>query len=162
MCRSTAVFKACAAARLHHSQRSVGFRLCYCLCLLPCSKCHSDVIIFFLNLECHQSDILVRLIRDTDTYIHHNDAHRHVWFLSCTHGALNCSQLPQLRLQAVGLGTLFILLSLFCFFMSPFPHLLIRFLLPHCQEVPFKHLSVFPRRPCKTAVFLQSVFCLCI
>jgi hypothetical protein len=46
--------------------------------------------------------------------------------------------------------------------MSPFPHLLFRFLLPPCQEVPFKHLSVFPTRQCKMAVFLQSVICLCI
>jgi len=77
-CRSTAVLQARAAACLYHYQRSVAFRLCYCLYFLPRSKCHSDVTTFFLNLECRQSDILVRLIRYTDTDIHHNDAHRHV------------------------------------------------------------------------------------
>ena len=90
MCRSTAVLQPCVVPRLYHYQRSVAFRLSYCLCLLPCRMCHSDVIIIFLKLECRQSEILVRLIRDTDTDIHHNDAHRHVLFFSCTHGALNC------------------------------------------------------------------------
>jgi hypothetical protein len=103
------------SSSLYHYQRSVACRLCYCLCFLLCGRCHSDNI-FFLNLHCHPSDSFVCLIRYTDTNIHHNDAHHHVWFFSCTNGALNCNQLRQWRLRAVGFGTLFILLFLFGFF----------------------------------------------
>lgn len=139
------MLQACAAARLCHYQRSVAFRLCYCLCLLPCSKCHSDVIIiFFLKLECHQCDILVRLILLLHT--------RRTEFQSASSvTALNC-------LFWNFIYSSFLVLLLHISLSAPS----FSFFLPPCQEVPFKHLCVFPRRHCKTGVFLQSVFCLCI
>lgn len=58
------------AVRLYHYQRSVAIRLCYCPCFLLCSRYHKCVTILFLKLECHPSDILVRLMRYEFTDIH--------------------------------------------------------------------------------------------
>jgi hypothetical protein len=58
------------ALRLYHYQRSVAIRLCYCPCFLLCSRYHKCVTILFLKLECHPSDILVRLMRYEFTDIH--------------------------------------------------------------------------------------------
>ena len=152
ICKFTSV----SQAHHYHNHHPVAFCLCCHLYCLLCSRCDRQKCHHLLNLEYYSGDIIFMLKNLTvittklvaifdDSLADIAQWIAFIFLFSCEKFPLSC------------IFWTFILLFLFCFFTSPFPHFLSLFFSILEKMFIFKYLSIFLTCYCKWLPFSLSL-----